>query len=103
MYCSYSKVNVLFQPPLPQPVVKPPPPPPLPDDLDSKVHLKEAVEAGCGEAKLIGVVSAFLQVNIRIILIDRGFVILSLNCLSLLEQATIGNLIIFAFKFHTLK
>ncbi|KAL0822624.1 hypothetical protein ABMA28_004657 [Loxostege sticticalis] len=50
-------------PPLPQPVVKPPPPPPLPDDLDSKVHLKEAVEAGCGEAKLIGVVSAFLQVH----------------------------------------
>ncbi|XP_028178561.1 ecto-NOX disulfide-thiol exchanger 2-like [Ostrinia furnacalis] len=50
-------------PPLPSPVVKPPPPPPLPDDLDAKVHLKEAVEAGCGEAKLIGVVSAFLQVH----------------------------------------
>lgn len=41
---------------------KPPSPPPLPDDLDSKAHLKEAVEAGCGEAKLIGVMSAFLQV-----------------------------------------
>ncbi|XP_063535589.1 ecto-NOX disulfide-thiol exchanger 2-like [Cydia strobilella] len=50
-------------PPLPQPIVKPPPPPPLPDDLDAKVHLKESVEAGCGEAKLIGVMSAFLQVH----------------------------------------
>ncbi|KAL4703278.1 hypothetical protein ACJJTC_015410 [Scirpophaga incertulas] len=50
-------------PPLPAPVEKPPPPPPLPDDLDSKVHLKNAVEAGCGEAKLIGVMSAFLQVH----------------------------------------
>ncbi|CAG9793810.1 unnamed protein product [Diatraea saccharalis] len=50
-------------PPLPSPVAKPPPPPPLPEDLDSKVHLKEAVEAGCGEAKLIGVMSAFLQVH----------------------------------------
>lgn len=42
--------------------MKPPPPPPLPDDLDAKIHLKESVEAGCGEAKLIGVMSAFLQV-----------------------------------------
>ncbi|XP_063892879.1 ecto-NOX disulfide-thiol exchanger 2 [Helicoverpa armigera] len=50
-------------PPLPSPIVKPPPPPPLPEDLDSAVHLKEAVEAGCGEAKLIGVMSAFLQVH----------------------------------------
>ncbi|XP_053606436.1 ecto-NOX disulfide-thiol exchanger 2-like [Plodia interpunctella] len=50
-------------PPLPQPVVKPPPPPPLPDDLDTKVQLTQAVEAGCGEAKLIGVMSAFLQVH----------------------------------------
>ncbi|CAH2981264.1 unnamed protein product [Chilo suppressalis] len=50
-------------PPLPSPMVKPPPPPPLPEDLDSKVHLREAVEAGCGEAKLIGVMSAFLQVH----------------------------------------
>ncbi|XP_075978640.1 ecto-NOX disulfide-thiol exchanger 2-like isoform X2 [Anticarsia gemmatalis] len=50
-------------PPLPSPVVKPPPPPPLPDDLNTKVHLKEVVEAGCGEAKLIGVMSAFLQVH----------------------------------------
>ncbi|KAM3966308.1 ecto-NOX disulfide-thiol exchanger 1 [Aphomia sociella] len=50
-------------PPLPSPIVKPPPPPPLPDDVDSKVHLKEKVEAGCGEAKLIGVMSAFLQVH----------------------------------------
>ncbi|CAG5025606.1 unnamed protein product [Parnassius apollo] len=51
------------EPPLPAPVAKPPPPPPLPDDLDSKVLLKETVEAGCGEAKLIGVMSAFLQVH----------------------------------------
>ncbi|XP_013190791.1 ecto-NOX disulfide-thiol exchanger 2 isoform X2 [Amyelois transitella] len=50
-------------PPLPSPVVKPPPPPPLPDDVDSKVVLKETVEAGCGEAKLIGIMSAFLQVH----------------------------------------
>ncbi|CAH2039704.1 unnamed protein product, partial [Iphiclides podalirius] len=51
------------EPPLPSPVVKPPPPPPLPEDLDAKVHLRETVEAGCGEAKLIGVMSAFLQVH----------------------------------------
>ncbi|KAG7296168.1 hypothetical protein JYU34_021269 [Plutella xylostella] len=50
-------------PPLPSPVVKPPPPPPLPEDLDAKVHIKDEVEAGCGEAKLIGVMSAFLQVH----------------------------------------
>ncbi|XP_026316825.1 ecto-NOX disulfide-thiol exchanger 2 [Hyposmocoma kahamanoa] len=51
-------------PPLPIiSTMKPPPPPPLPEDLDSKVHLKEAVEAGCGEAMLIGVISAFLQVH----------------------------------------
>ncbi|XP_026486988.1 ecto-NOX disulfide-thiol exchanger 2-like [Vanessa tameamea] len=50
-------------PPLPSPVNKPPPPPPLPEELDSKVHLKEDVEVQCGEAKLIGVMSAFLQVH----------------------------------------
>ncbi|XP_037869835.1 ecto-NOX disulfide-thiol exchanger 2 isoform X1 [Bombyx mori] len=51
------------EPPLPSPVTKPPPPPPLPDDMNSKVHLNETVEVGCGEAKLIGVMSAFLQVH----------------------------------------
>ncbi|CAH2091238.1 unnamed protein product [Euphydryas editha] len=50
-------------PPLPSPVNKPPPPPPLPDDVDSKVQLKEDVELQYGEAKLIGVMSAFLQVH----------------------------------------
>ncbi|XP_059053730.1 ecto-NOX disulfide-thiol exchanger 2-like [Achroia grisella] len=50
-------------PPLPSPIEKPPPPPPLPDDMDTVVQLKEQVDAGCGEAKLIGVMSAFLQVH----------------------------------------
>ncbi|XP_045766467.1 ecto-NOX disulfide-thiol exchanger 2-like [Maniola jurtina] len=50
-------------PPLPSPVVKPPPPPPLPDDVDSKVPLKEEIDVKCGEAKLIGIMSAFLQVH----------------------------------------
>ncbi|KAH9637150.1 hypothetical protein HF086_016172 [Spodoptera exigua] len=52
-------------PPLPSPMVKPPPPPPppLPEDAESSGHSKETVEAGCGEAKLIGVMSAFLQVH----------------------------------------
>ncbi|KAG6442236.1 ecto-NOX disulfide-thiol exchanger 2 isoform X2 [Manduca sexta] len=50
-------------PPLPLPIEKPPPPPPLPDDLDAKVTLKEIVEPGCGEAKLIGIMSPFLQVH----------------------------------------
>lgn len=44
-------------------VVKPPPPPPLPEDAESTTKLKETVDAGCGEAKLIGVMSAFLQVR----------------------------------------
>lgn len=44
-------------------VTKPVLPPPLPDDINSNLHLKETVEAGCGEAKLIGVMSAFLQVH----------------------------------------
>lgn len=51
------------QPPLPSPAAKLPLLMPLPDDLDAKVHLREIVEAGCGEAKLIGVMSAFLQVK----------------------------------------
>lgn len=53
------------QPPLPisAPVLKPPPPPPLPDDVDTKPNLKESVGAGCSEARLIGVISAFLQVT----------------------------------------
>lgn len=42
---------------------KPSPLPPLPGDVDDKVHLKEAIEPGCGEAKLIGVMSTFLQVH----------------------------------------
>lgn len=52
-------------PPLPSPIVKPPPPPPppLPEDIPSSGHSKETVEPGCGEAKLIGVMSAFLQVH----------------------------------------
>ncbi|XP_049874415.1 ecto-NOX disulfide-thiol exchanger 2 isoform X2 [Pectinophora gossypiella] len=50
-------------PPLPSPLKKPPPPPPLPDDMDNKINLKETVEVGCGEAKLIGIMSAFLQVH----------------------------------------
>lgn len=50
-------------PPLPSPIVKPPPPPPLPEEADAVVNLKEVVEAGCGEAKLIGIMSAFLQVH----------------------------------------
>ncbi|XP_068618201.1 ecto-NOX disulfide-thiol exchanger 1-like isoform X2 [Battus philenor] len=53
------------EPPLPAPISKPPPPPPLPDDFQSKVHFKSTVEAGCGEAKLIGVMSAFLQESTR--------------------------------------
>ncbi|XP_045495528.1 ecto-NOX disulfide-thiol exchanger 2-like [Colias croceus] len=48
-------------PPLPSPVVKPPPPPPLPEEVEAKV--KPDVGAVCGEAKLIGVMSAFLQVH----------------------------------------
>ncbi|XP_039755642.1 ecto-NOX disulfide-thiol exchanger 2-like isoform X2 [Pararge aegeria] len=54
------------KPPLPSPVMKPPPPPPppLPDDLNkSNVSLKDEVDAKSGEAKLIGVMSAFLQVH----------------------------------------
>ncbi|CAH0584204.1 unnamed protein product [Chrysodeixis includens] len=50
-------------PPLPSPIVKPPPPPPLPEEADAEVNIKEVVEAGCGEAKLIGIMSAFLQVH----------------------------------------
>lgn len=51
-------------PPLPSPLVKPPPPPPLPDDVDSTANsLQEMVDAKCGEAKLIGVMAAFLQVH----------------------------------------
>ena len=53
-----------MQPPLPSPLVKPPPPPPLPDDVDSTADpLQEQVDAKCGEAKLIGVMAAFLQVR----------------------------------------
>ncbi|XP_023946148.2 ecto-NOX disulfide-thiol exchanger 2 isoform X1 [Bicyclus anynana] len=50
-------------PPLPSPVVKPPPPPPLPDDMETKVMVKDEVDPASGEAKLIGVMSAFLQVH----------------------------------------
>ncbi|XP_041986220.1 ecto-NOX disulfide-thiol exchanger 2-like [Aricia agestis] len=50
-------------PPLPQPIAKPPPPPPLPDDMEPKAEVKEEVDSGCGEARLIGVMSAFLQVH----------------------------------------
>ncbi|XP_013172515.1 PREDICTED: ecto-NOX disulfide-thiol exchanger 2-like isoform X1 [Papilio xuthus] len=56
-------MDIVDQPPLPAPIIKPPPPPSLPDDGDTKVHLKGSIEAGCGEAKLIGVMSAFLQVH----------------------------------------
>ncbi|VVC90884.1 unnamed protein product [Leptidea sinapis] len=50
-------------PPLPSPVSKPPPPPPPPEDIDAKVLVRDEVDAVCGEAKLIGVMSAFLQVH----------------------------------------
>lgn len=48
------------------PMAKPPPPPPLPEDTNAtdKVNIAETVDAGCGEAKLIGVMSAFLQVRV---------------------------------------
>ncbi|XP_047503602.1 ecto-NOX disulfide-thiol exchanger 2 isoform X1 [Pieris napi] len=48
-------------PPLPSPVSKPPPPPPLPEEGEARI--KPDVEPQCGEAKLIGVMSAFLQVH----------------------------------------
>lgn len=64
-----------LQPPLPSnPLIKPPPPPPLPDD--DKVNLGDTIDANCGEAKLIGVMSAFLQVGSLLFL-----VVVSLNCL----------------------
>ncbi|KAJ0178355.1 hypothetical protein K1T71_006178 [Dendrolimus kikuchii] len=52
-------------PPLPEASAKPPtPPPPSPPKYSNqKPQIKEVVEAKCGEAKLIGVMSAFLQVH----------------------------------------
>ncbi|XP_032520574.2 ecto-NOX disulfide-thiol exchanger 2-like isoform X2 [Danaus plexippus] len=52
------------KPPLPSSASEqPPPPPPLPDDADDS--LKTAAEVAPGEARLIGVMSAFLQVHPR--------------------------------------
>ncbi|CAK1556189.1 unnamed protein product [Leptosia nina] len=48
-------------PPLPSPVTKPPPPPPLPEEAESKPPVE--IKPEFGEAKLIGVMSAFLQVH----------------------------------------
>ncbi|KAJ2944302.1 hypothetical protein O0L34_g18288 [Tuta absoluta] len=50
------------KPPLPSPVQKPPPPPPTPDDMN-KLTVKETIDAAAGEGRLIGVMSAFLQVH----------------------------------------